>query len=269
MWCAPSVLDQKGGSSEKSPLPRVVRFTFAVAYRSEGPISSTCISMTVRFSPSRVSYDRCTSRPCTMTRKPRCSDSATFSAIWRHAEHRRNSASPSFHSLVCLSNVRGVDATVNDATAAPLGVKRSSGSAVRFPITVMTVSPAIRGSPPGIGWGRRRMSALVGTDDLGAEHRLGEVELAVQLGDGGRLGLHVDHRVDALDILVDLVRQAAPAPHIDLLHAAAALADNVEELVEGRRHGALLEIGSEDHHELVMTQGNTHLLWTQTVTGLP
>jgi hypothetical protein len=38
--------------------------------------------------------------------------------------------------------VRGVDATVKFATAAPDGVKRSSGSAVRFPTTVRMVSPA-------------------------------------------------------------------------------------------------------------------------------
>jgi hypothetical protein len=44
-----------------------------------------------------------------------------------------------------LSKVRGVDATVKFATAAPYGVKRSSGSAVRLPTTVMGVSPAISG----------------------------------------------------------------------------------------------------------------------------
>jgi hypothetical protein len=40
--------------------------------------------------------------------------------------------------------MRGVDATVKLATAAPDGVNRSSGSAVRFPTTVMVVSPATR-----------------------------------------------------------------------------------------------------------------------------
>ncbi len=42
--------------------------------------------------------------------------------------------------------MRGVDATVKFATAAPDGVNRSSGSAVRFPMTVMMVSPATRSS---------------------------------------------------------------------------------------------------------------------------
>jgi hypothetical protein len=115
----------------------------AVAYRSEGPISSTSSSMTVRFSPSLVSNERCLSRPETMTRAPRVSDSATFSAGWRQMLQRRNSASPSFHSPEARSKVRGVDATVKFATAAPEAVKRSSGSAVRLPITVMMVSPAM------------------------------------------------------------------------------------------------------------------------------
>src|SRR5215208_5252561 len=54
------------GSSPKPPaagrlppppwlLPLALRVTFAVAYRSAGPISSTSISKTVRRSPSRVS----------------------------------------------------------------------------------------------------------------------------------------------------------------------------------------------------------------------
>src|SRR3954449_7439153 len=131
------------------PSPREALVTFAVAYRSEGPISSTSSSMTVRFSPSLVSNERCFSRPLTMTREPRVRDSATFSATCRHTLQRRNSASPSFHSCDWRSKVRGVEATVKLATAAPEGVKRSSGSAVRLPTTVMTVSPAMVSGPRG------------------------------------------------------------------------------------------------------------------------
>src|SRR5690606_36933201 len=79
-----------------------------------------------------------------MTRMPFWSDSATFSAASRQMEQRRKSASPSFHSCVWRSKMRGVDAIVNDATATPDAVKRNSGSATRFPTTQMTVSPAIR-----------------------------------------------------------------------------------------------------------------------------
>ena len=71
------------------------------------------------------------------------SDSATFSAASRHTEQRMKRVSPSFHSFDWRSNVRGVDATVKFATAAPDGVKRSSGSFVRLPMMVMTVSPAM------------------------------------------------------------------------------------------------------------------------------
>ena len=68
----------------KSPPPRWTRLTFAVAYRRDGPTSSTSSSTTVRFSPSRDSYERCLSRPWTTTRMPLVKDSATFSAYWRH-----------------------------------------------------------------------------------------------------------------------------------------------------------------------------------------
>ncbi len=74
---------------------------------------------------------------------PLVRDSATFSAACRHTEQDKNSASPSFHSLVWRSKVRGVEAIRKLATAAPDGVKRSSGSSTRLPTTVIWVSPAM------------------------------------------------------------------------------------------------------------------------------
>ena len=51
-------------------------------------------------------------------------------------------------SFDCRSKLRGVDAMVKFATAAPAGVNRSSGSAVRSPTMMMTVSPAMVGDEP-------------------------------------------------------------------------------------------------------------------------
>src|SRR6476469_6833321 len=118
-----------------------------------------------------------------MTRIPFWSDSATFSAACRQTLQDRKRPSPSFHVLVCLSKVRGVLAMRKFATAAPLGVKRSSGSETRFPTTVMIVSPAT--VVP------FEVLAELGAEDLGAEDGLVEVELAVQLLHDGRLGLQV------------------------------------------------------------------------------
>src|SRR2546430_14750214 len=91
--------------------------------------------------------------------------------------HRRKSASPSFHSPEFLSNVRGVDATVKLATAAPDGVKRSSGSAVRVPITVIVVSPALAGLRSGPG--------RVAAPDLRSQHPLLQRHLAGHLPSPG------------------------------------------------------------------------------------
>src|SRR4051812_46583754 len=74
--------------------------------------------------------------------------------------------------------------------------------------------------------------AQLGADHLGTQDRLVEVELAVQLLHDSGLGVEVDDGVDALDLLVDLERESPPAPHIDLVHGAAAGADDVEERVE-------------------------------------
>src|SRR3712207_9564400 len=112
--------------------------------------------MTVRFSPSLVSNERCLRRPLTITREPRVKDSATFSATWRHTLHRRNSASPSFHSCDWRSKVRGVDATGKVATAAPDGGKGSSGTAGR-------VSEAGTEGSPGKGRGTQGRSDSCGS----------------------------------------------------------------------------------------------------------
>src|SRR4051812_32865727 len=164
----------------------------------------------VRFSPSRVSNDRCRSRPDTMTRMPRVSDSATFSAGWRHTLQRRNSDSTSFHSLDWRSKVRGVDATVKLATAAPEGVNRSSGSAVRLPTTVMTVSPAMATSAR---CGRGGRALRLAPQHLGAQHGLVEPQLPVELRDRGGLARGPEHRADGPRGLVDLVGEAAASPH--------------------------------------------------------
>src|SRR4051812_44569592 len=183
-----------------------------------------------------------------MTRMPRCSDSATFSAACRQTLQLRKRLSPSFHSFVCLSRKRGVDAMRNFATAAPLGVNLSSGSSTRLPTSVMTVSPAAMAVP----------LLRVRSDELGAQHGLVEVELTVQLLDRGGLGRHVEHGVNALDLVVDLVGQPAAAPDVDVLHGAAALADDSEELVERGSDGAFLEIRIEDDHQFVSTHEWTH-----------
>src|SRR3954469_16058224 len=129
----------------------------------------------------------------------------------------------------------------NFATAAPLGVNRSSGSSTRLPINVMLVSPAAM----------VRLLLRVRADELGAQHGLVEVELAVELLDGGRLGGDVENGVDTFNLLVDLEGEATTSPDVDLLHAAAALTDDAEELVERGSDGALLEIRVEDDHEFV------------------
>src|SRR3954471_8606932 len=147
--------------------------------------------MTVRFSPSLVSYVRLRRRPLTITRVPRVSDSATFSAASRQTEQRMKRVSPSFHSFDWRSKLRGVLATVKFATAAPDGVNRSSGSLARLPMMVMTVSPAMRSLLSSVA------SVGRGADHLGTQDRLVEVELAVELLRERRLGLHVDDRVDA------------------------------------------------------------------------
>ena len=145
--------------------------------------------------PPWSSYVRLRSRPLTITRVPRVSDSATFSAASRHTEHRMKRVSPSFHSFDCRSNVRGVEATVKFATAAPEGVKRSSGSLVRLPMMVMTVSPAMAGLPSSVGdLSRRRVDqraarrALMGSGRISLVRRTASLRLSCRSSSFARSG---------------------------------------------------------------------------------
>src|SRR5579859_4862016 len=117
--------------------------------------------------------------------------------------------------------------------------------------------------------GKVPRSVVVGPRDLGPQDGLVEVELTVQLLHGGGLGGQVDDRVDALGLLLDLVGETALAPDVDLLDLAAVAGHDLQELVERRLDGALLEVGVEDDHDLVMTHGRRSLLWTDAATVFP
>src|SRR5699024_9104044 len=131
------------------------------------------------------------------------------------------------------------------ATAAPEGVNRSSGSAVRFPITVITVSPAMTLLKP--------RSARVGSDQLGADDGLVQAELTIELLCQLRRGVHVHHGVDAFGALVDVVGEPTPTPYVRLVHGPSTCGDDPQELLERGRHRALVDRGVEDDHHFVMT----------------
>src|SRR3954467_5025407 len=110
-----------------------------------------------------------------------------------------------------------------------------------------------RGRAKQIDLARIRLADL-GPDDLGAQHGLVESQLTVQLGHGLRRSLEVDDGVDTLGLLVDLVREAPAAPHVELLHRATRRPNHVEIRLERGGYGAFLETAVEDHHDFVMTQ---------------
>src|ERR1700691_2298551 len=188
-----------------------------------------------------------------MTRMPRCSDSATFSAACRQTLQDRKRLSPSFHSLVALSRNRGVEAIRKVATGWPDAVNRSSGSATRLPTTVIGVSPAAIVALQVDSRTNGGMSAVLGPQDLGPQHALVEVELTVELLDGRRLGVQVHDRVDAFRLLVDRVGEPTLPPDVELADLAAVVGHDLKKPLERRLDRALLEVRVEDDHDLVVT----------------
>src|SRR5689334_20699768 len=128
------------------------------------------------------------------------------------------------------------------------------------------IKQALTDSGKGVSTGR---SVSVGTHDLRAQDRLVQRELPVELLDRRGLRRQVDDGVDALGVLLDLVRHPATTPHVDGLDRAAVLADHVEVLVERRLDGALVETRVEDDHHFIGTHSGLHLLWARAATGFP
>ena len=114
----------------------------------------------------------------------------------------------------------------------------------------------VAGHGSSLGARAGRSSLVRSTDSLRPSWR--SSSLATSAGRG-----HVDDGVDALGLLLDVVGEPATAPDVDVLDRATVLADDVEELVEARSDGALLELGVEDDHQFVLTHVDTHLLWSR------
>src|SRR5215212_8085994 len=69
------------------------------------------------------------------------------------------------------------------------------------------------------------ISVLIGPDDLRPHDCLIDGELAVQFHNVLWFRGDVDHRVNALGLLPDFVRQPPAAPDVNIVHGAATLGD--------------------------------------------
>src|SRR5699024_3952217 len=63
--------------------------------------------------------------------------------------------------------------------------------------------------------------------------------------------------------LVELVGKSAFAPYIHIVHGAAIMSDHLEQVIQAGPDRTFLKCGVEDQHQLVMTQGELHLLRTR------
>src|SRR4029453_4699179 len=161
---APPSRVRGGAGGDGLALRPLVRVRLAVAQRSEGPISSASISVTWWLVPSGTVQVRCLGRPATITRAPLVRVSAALVAWSRQTVTVWKLVSPSVQ-LPSSWRVRGVTARRRLATSRPVGVERSSGSAVRLPTRVT-----------------RSVS------DMGPSLGLGGALLGPAAGSGGRLG---------------------------------------------------------------------------------
>src|SRR5690554_1771703 len=205
------------------------------------------------------------------TRVPLVTDSATFSARSRKQVTSKNetSSSPS-----CL---RRFHASPKLATAMPPGVKRSSGSRVTFPTTVTVLSNAIRDLRSLAGRGRCGIPAeqaaagrlVIGEpEDLVADGFVRETEEAIDLVEVGGLGDDLEHDVEALVLVVDLVGEPAHAPLVGGGDGASVGGGDLADPIDETSDDGFLELGVEDDHEFVRShEERITSLWTRQRRG--
>src|SRR6187455_2598225 len=125
-------------------------------------------------------------------------------------------------------------------------MNRSSGSPVRFPITVIWVSPAMCVPLVSFHAGVVGMSerGLVGVrpQQLESKHGLVETQLTLEFLGGCGLRGEVDHRVDSVALLLDGICQTTAAPNIEIVDGAVVARDDREVLVERRLNRSLIDL---------------------------
>jgi hypothetical protein len=80
---------------------------------------------------------------------------------------------------------------------------------------------------------------------------LGDVEAALELGDGFGRCVEDDDEVGSLVVRTDLVGQAAPAPRTHLDDLAAGGDDRPRLAVDQRLHRVIRRIRADDEHQLI------------------
>src|SRR5678815_3745419 len=100
--------------------------------------------------------------------------------------------------------------------------------------------------------GVARFGVLVENDEI-AQHLLVEVQAAIEFVDGLGIDAHADVDVRTFGLLVDVVRELAPAPVFVLRHFAAMVADDLDVALHALADGGLVERWIADIDELVLT----------------
>src|SRR5262245_54323249 len=95
---------------------------------------------------------------------------------------------------------------------------------------------------------------LAANDDLEPQHLVRQVERTLELGQNLGLGREFHHDVVALGLVLDLERQPAPAPSIDVADLAAGLADDPRDAIQCPGHDRFVGLRGQDEHAFVPPQ---------------
>lgn len=90
-----------------------------------------------------------------------------------------------------------------------------------------------------------------------AKHLVRKREHPVDFRDGGRVGDDLDEDVDALGLVLELVREGATSPAVDPADGPARLANRLRDTVGRRLDFVLVEAGIEDDGDFVGPQGGS------------
>src|SRR5205085_9028242 len=107
-------------------------------------------------------------------------------------------------------------------------------------------------------------SVLSGTNNLVPDQLVGQMQNAIELGDGRRFGLQIRNDVVALIEMVDLVGELPSSPMVDFRGFAASAGDDPTVSVDRLLDRYFVQPGVDDEHHFVLAPvRHPHLLWSQ------
>ncbi len=113
------------------------------------------------------------------------------------------------------------------------------------------------------------LARLLGAEELVADHLVRQAQRPVDVDDRIGFGFELEHRVETLGEMVDLIGESPLAPEVVLRHRGPAFDEGTGDAFDFPSDVGFGHLRPKNGHQLVGAHDALHLLWTAAVGGRP